>query len=142
MSVPVVSETRNRYVGPLSGVEAPVVEGNHLYTAMIWNLLFLADSPNDLGELVPPPSDEQVDFRTWCWMAANKALSPKNIEDTCLSSLFAYVMSNPRSMDYIQSEMEEYGFLIFRVWCSMQQVLWVTPVWSSGSSDRNSCQSV
>ena len=35
MSIPRVSETRDRCVGPLSGVEAPVVEGDDSYTAMI-----------------------------------------------------------------------------------------------------------
>jgi hypothetical protein len=68
---------------------------------------------------------------------ANKALSPKNIEDSCLLSLFANVMrfENPRSMNCVQAEMEEYGFLLFRVRCSMQQVHCIAPVWSSESSD-------
>jgi hypothetical protein len=136
MSVPAVSERRNRCVGPLSGVESPVVEGDDSYTAMIRSLLFLADSRSDSGELVPPPSDEEIDFRTRRWMA-NKALSPKNIEDACLSSLFAYVMrfENPRSMHCVQSEIEEYGFLLFRVRCSMQRVRRVAPVWGSDSND-------
>jgi hypothetical protein len=139
MSIPRVSETRDRCVGPLSGVEAPVVEGDDSYTAMIRNLLFLADSRDDLGGLIPPPSDDEIDFRTRRWMA-NKALSPKNIEDACLSSLFAYVMrfENPRSMHHIQSEIEEYGFLLFRVRCSMQRVRRVAPVWSSDHQSRQS----
>jgi hypothetical protein len=96
-------------------VVTPVlVEGEDSYTAMIRGLLFLADSWNDLGEVVTPPSDEQIDFRTRRWIY-NKALSPKNIEDACLLSLFAYLMQfeNPLSMDHIRSEMEEYGFLLF-----------------------------
>jgi hypothetical protein len=125
-------------------VVTPVVEGKDSYTTMIRSLLFLADSWDDLGEVVTLPSDELIDFRTRRWMDDNKALSLKNIEDACLSSLFAYVMrfENPLSMVHIQLDMEEYGFLLFWIQCSMQRVCRVAPVWSSGSDDRHSRQSV
>ncbi len=41
-----------------------VVEGHDSYDAMIRSLLLLADSWDDLGELVNTASDEQMDFRT------------------------------------------------------------------------------
>jgi hypothetical protein len=63
MTVPAVFETRDQCVGLLSGVVTPpVVEGNDSNTAMIWSLLCMADSWNELDDLVSPPSDLQVDF--------------------------------------------------------------------------------
>ena len=84
----------------------------------------MADSRNDLGDLVSLPSDLEVDFWTWWRWMQNKALSPKYIEDEYLSSIFAYVMlfENPHSMARIQSEIEVHRFLLFWVWYLMQQV--------------------
>ena len=100
MSEPAVSETRDQCVGPLvSGVVTPVVEGDDSYIAMIWSLLCMADSRNELGDLVTPPSDLQVDFQTRRWMD-NKALSPKYIEDECLSTLSALCDALQKSSFY------------------------------------------
>eukprot|EP00978_Attheya_sp_CCMP212_P000246 scaffold481_cov63-Attheya_sp.AAC.7 len=49
-----------RWDGPLPDMEAPVVEGNGSYTAMIRSLLFLADCHNNVGESVSPPSFDVI----------------------------------------------------------------------------------
>eukprot|EP00978_Attheya_sp_CCMP212_P018577 scaffold51016_cov67-Attheya_sp.AAC.3 len=77
--------------GPLSDVEAPVVEGDDLYTAMIWSLLFLADCCNNMGDQVPPPGHDVIHEQMMNWME-NNAHTPKRLEDETLESLLVYVM--------------------------------------------------
>jgi hypothetical protein len=139
MSIPMNSESEAQ-VGPLSGVVTPVVMGDDSYTAMIWwNLLCLAECWDDFGERVAPPSDLEVDFWTCRWMQ-KKACLPKNVEDVCLSSLFAYAMwfDNPQSMFQVESEQMEYGHLLFHMWCLDYWEPLVALVWSSVESGGSS----
>eukprot|EP00978_Attheya_sp_CCMP212_P042891 scaffold269953_cov66-Attheya_sp.AAC.1 len=69
--------------GLLSDEEAPVVEGNESYTAMIQSLLFLADCRNNVGDRVSPPSFDVIHQGMANWME-NKAHTPKFVEDEML----------------------------------------------------------
>eukprot|EP00978_Attheya_sp_CCMP212_P025812 scaffold83836_cov69-Attheya_sp.AAC.1 len=89
MSIPSMTEEEvfeRCWDGPLSDVEAPVVEGDDSYTAMIRSLLFLADCRNNEGDCVTPPSFEVIHQRTANLMK-NKAHTPKFVEDEMLESL-------------------------------------------------------
>eukprot|EP00978_Attheya_sp_CCMP212_P030168 scaffold109968_cov67-Attheya_sp.AAC.2 len=58
MSIPSTTKEEvfvRHWNGPLADVEAPVVEGDNLYTAMIQSLWFLADCHTiNEGDRVPP----------------------------------------------------------------------------------------
>jgi mono/diheme cytochrome c family protein len=145
MSIPGTTEEEvyeRRWDGPLSDVEAPVVEGDDSYTAMIRSLLFLADCRNNEGDRVTPPSFELVHQRTANWME-NKAHTPKFVEDETLESLLAFVMrfENPRSMARIRAEIEGHGFLLFRARCVKCHRPRVAPVWGSDGSGARQSQS-
>jgi hypothetical protein len=115
MSIPSMTEEEvfeRRWDGPLSDVEAPVVEDDDLHTAMIRSLLFLADCFNNEGDRVAPPSFELIHQQTVNWME-NKDHTPKFVEDETLESLLAFVMrfENPRSMARI-CDMDFYCFAL------------------------------
>eukprot|EP00978_Attheya_sp_CCMP212_P044261 scaffold305438_cov57-Attheya_sp.AAC.1 len=93
MSIPSTTEEQvfERYWdGPLSDVEAPVVEGDDSYTAMIQSLLFLADCRNNEGDHVYLPSFDVIHQQMENWME-NKAHTPKFLEDEMLDREFVGV---------------------------------------------------
>eukprot|EP00978_Attheya_sp_CCMP212_P027125 scaffold90447_cov46-Attheya_sp.AAC.3 len=83
MSIPSTTEEEvfeRRWNGPLSDVEAPVVDGDDSYTAMIRSLLFLADCCNNEGDRVSPSSFDVIHQQMANWME-NKVHTPKFVED-------------------------------------------------------------
>eukprot|EP00978_Attheya_sp_CCMP212_P002872 scaffold5875_cov53-Attheya_sp.AAC.14 len=119
-------------------MEAPVVEGDDSYTAMIRSLIFLADCHNNEGDRVSPPSFDVIHQQMVNWME-NKAHTPKFVEDEMLESLLAFVLrfENPRSMARIRAEMEGRGFLLFRAWCVKCHRPRGAPVWGSSSEGNH-----
>jgi hypothetical protein len=126
MSVPMVSEERVR--GPRSpeGSVSPVVVGDDSYTAMIRNLPFRAESlrGEDLRGIqeslrsLETDLEELVGRWTTNWME-NKAHTPKFVEEECLQSLLSYVyqFDDSQSMGRVRAEMENQGFLLYRMRC-------------------------
>eukprot|EP00978_Attheya_sp_CCMP212_P014653 scaffold37475_cov44-Attheya_sp.AAC.1 len=150
MSIPNTTEEevfeRHWGDGPLIDVEAPVVEGDDLYTAMIRSLLFLVDCRNNEGDRVPLlPSFDVIHQQTANWME-NKAHTLKFVEDETLDeSLLVFVMriENPRCMARIWAEMEGHGFLLFRARCVKCHCPRVALVWGSSlEGNHQSHQSV
>ena len=118
---------------------SPVVAGDHSYTAMIRNLLFRAESlrREDLRGIqeslrsLETDLEELVDRWTTNWME-NKVHTPKFVEEECLQSLLSYVyqFDDSRSMSRVRAEMENQGFLLYRMRCV--KVDWdhrSVPVW-------------
>ena len=136
MSIPMA--TKEGVVrGPRSpeSLVAPVVAGNDSYTAMIQNLLFQAESlrQEDLRSFQSPDSDlEDLIYRwTTNWME-NKFHTPKFVEEECLQSLLSYVyqFEDSRSMDQVQAEMENQGFLLYCMRCvKVEQDHRSIPLW-------------
>ena len=105
---------------------SPVVAGDDSYTAMIRNLLFRAESlrREDLRGIqerlrsLETDLEELVDQWTTNWME-NKVHTPKFVEEECLQSLLSYVyqFDDSRSMGRVRAEMENQGFLLYRMRC-------------------------
>ena len=117
----------------LSNIPTPVVAGDDPYTAMVWSLLYLADSCDEQGE-IREPDLEAVDQNVRAWMN-NRRNRPKFVEEEALASLTAFVMrfESIHSRERFQEEILHHGVPLFRmncIDCSQLGPRRRVPVWS------------
>ena len=99
-------------------LEAPLMEGDDEYTAMIRSLIFLVDCyalDDVLGIYPQAPDVLWVDDNTCAWMAG-KMFSTPDEERTALVSMFAYVsrFDSPFSRAIVEFELEDDGLIFQR----------------------------
>ena len=99
-------------------LEAPIMEGDDEYTAMIRSLIFLVDcyAPDDVNGIFPQAPDLfRVDDNTCAWMAC-KMFSTPHEERIALVSMFAYVsrFDSPFSRAIVDFELQDDEGLVFQ----------------------------
>jgi hypothetical protein len=124
----------------LSNLATPTVRGDDEYTAMVWSLLFLADSCDERG-VIREPDVEEVDRNVRAWMR-NRLVCPKYVEEEAMSSLVAYVMQFelPQSHERFLEEIRNHDvplFWLHCVNCSANYSHRQFPVWGNHCQQHN-----
>jgi hypothetical protein len=99
-------------------LEAPIMEGDDEYTAMIRSLIFLVDcyALDDVDGILPQAPDSlRVDDNTCSWMMGKMFCTPHE-ERTALVSLFAYVsrFDSPFSRAIVDFQLNNEEGLVFQ----------------------------